>query len=163
MTTSDEKSRLKMHFSLKEHRDGWPPVSEETVWVKSLGVNLFEVDNVPFFVRLVAYKDQVEGDFSGKILNFRRLAKSSGYATIRVIYRDVAKKEELIRELESMCCEVEGAEQYSLISIGIPPGKNFEQAMKLIREGHRREAWDYEEGCLPPKSKKGWRSMFKTT
>jgi len=150
-----------MHFTLEKDADGWPPVAAETIWVRRLGDDLFQVDNVPFFVKLIAYHDRVEGDFEGNLLNFRRLAQPSGYATVRVIYNDPEKRDQLMQQLEKVGCEIEGAEQYSLLAIGIPPGKSIESAMSIIRDGHEKGWWDYEEGCLPAKPRRGLWSLFK--
>lgn len=162
MTVSvNEDSLLKMHFDLQQDKVGWPPVAGESVWVKRLGDNLFQVENVPFFVMLIAYKDQVEGDFDGSVIQFRRHVKSSGYATIRVIFKTLEKQLELVRQLEEIRCEVEGSPQYKLLAIGIPPGNSFKQAMDIIRGGYEKKWWEYEEACLPPKPRKGLWDLFK--
>jgi hypothetical protein len=152
---------LKMHFELEIDEVGWPPVAAESVWVKRMGENLFQIENVPFFARLVAYKDHVEGSFEGNVINFRRHVKSSGYATVRVLLNALEKQEELIQQLEEVKCEVEGAPQWNLLAIGIPAGKSFEKAIAILREGDQQKWWEYEESCLPAKPNGGLWSWFK--
>jgi hypothetical protein len=159
---NQQEPLLKMYFPLQQD-DGWPPVASESVWVSVVRKNLFQIENVPFFASLVAYKDHVQGRLEGNVIYFQRHAKSSGYATVRVIFSTLEKRDGLVHQLEQLGCQIEGAQQWNLIAIGILPGKPFEQTMEIIREGYKQKWWDYEESCLPPKPKRRIWDLFKSS
>ena len=160
MQNTSNPAMLKMHFDLKQEEDGWPPVAGESVWVTRLHGNIFQVENVPFFAKRIAFNDHVEGHSHENVIYFRRHVKSSGYTTVRVIFHLLGKQDDLVHRLEALGCEIEGAPQFKLLAIGIPQGDDFERAMDAIREGYREKWWDYEESCFPAKPKRAWWRVF---
>lgn len=45
MTVATTSTHIKMFVRLEQDEDGYPPTSEESLWVIPLGEGLFQVDN----------------------------------------------------------------------------------------------------------------------
>jgi Domain of unknown function (DUF4265) len=148
----NEGKLVKVVFDLHPDEHGWPPVGSESLWAERLSETVARLDNVPFFVRGFSCGDLVEVALDNGELWVQQKLRSSGNYTIRVIAfadgplgGDNARVLEAFRALE---VEGEGAEQFGLAALNIPPHADYPAIRRLLTEGVRDGSWDYEEGCI---------------
>jgi hypothetical protein len=145
---------VKVHFALDQDEDGWPPVASEGLWARPIGPHEYELENVPWFARNVAYGDRwiAERDTDGLLWCRDRIAWSGRY-TIRVIpLRDGALEGSLQEVIDRFSClgaDCEGAlPAYGIVALDIPPDAALAEIKALLRDGTERGWWEYEEGCI---------------
>jgi Domain of unknown function (DUF4265) len=152
-----EPGLVRINFKLIQNSDGYPPVTNETLWAVPLGKGQFRVDNIPFFVCGVSCFDIVsarEGDDG--MLRFKVLTKMGGHSTIRVnFYRESSDRrpieqrtKELRDRLRNIGCSSELSHLPGLISIDIPPQVQLRPVISMLDDGLKRGLWDYEEASL---------------
>lgn len=61
-------------------------VSEELIWVKPIGNELYKIDNIPFFAPNLAYEDIISIEHEGDKLYFENLIEMSGNSTVQVVF-----------------------------------------------------------------------------
>jgi hypothetical protein len=148
--------RVKVRFRLQRDSDGWPPVESEGVWAKPCGGTEYELDNVPWFARSVAFGDRVraEPDDDGGILVEERRSWSGRY-TVRVIpHGDEPAREQLQTIIEAFsvlgaACEG-GLPAFKIVALDIPPTARLAEIKSLLVEGEAQGRWGFEEGCIDP-------------
>lgn len=96
----------------------------ETPWAVSLGGNLYQIDNTPFFAYGISAGDVIEAlPEPDGFLFFQRVVRKSGHRTVRVMLPESAEIEPgptLLGDIKRLGCTYEGA--YSkLICIDVPP------------------------------------------
>jgi len=150
MSTYD--NRVKIRFDLEQDEDGYPPFTVECVWAEPLGDGLFRIDNSPWYVRGVSWRDVVratenpEGDW-----DFVEVETYGGHSTIRVISmnKTAADMESLIEQLQSLGCsyESQGAAN-NIYSFDVPPNVDYRPIRRMLEKGEQAKIWGFEEGCL---------------
>ena len=152
--SSGEGSRVKVRFVLDREDEEWPPVGTEGVWARPVGQGEFELDNVPWFARGVAFGDRVraEPDSNG-VLTVRDRVAWSGRYTIRVIPLGEGTSGEQVQEVidifTPLGAECEGAlPSFKIVALDIPPTARVAEIKALLREGETEDRWEYEEGCI---------------
>jgi hypothetical protein len=141
------KERVRVAFDLVR-QDGWPPVAVETIWCEPLGRGRYKVDNIPFFIRLLAVDDVVNAKGRGDDLRrFTGLAQYAGHCTIRLIPADPVDVPAIRAELVELGCTSEFDGGHRLIAIDIPPAADIPAVKRAIlaAAGGR---WEYEEGSI---------------
>lgn len=141
-------------FPLVQEEDGYPGVGSERLWAKKIDNHLYEVDNIPFFVKGISAGDLVTAEEKEGALFFKELEKKSSSSTLRVILfgeNDGVKKESalLLRsQLNKMGCETEGSHIPNLISVGIPQVVSLKLVTDYLENGMREGKWEYEDGAI---------------
>jgi Domain of unknown function (DUF4265) len=150
----DSERRVKVRFVLEPENDDWPPVASEGVWARPLSGDQYELDNVPWFARGVAFGDRVRArlDDDGALVVTERLEWSGRY-TVRVIpLGDVAAEalvREVIRDFAALGVSCEGAlPSYKLVALDIPWNADLRRIKALLVAGETDGRWGYEEGCI---------------
>ena len=144
---------VKVVFELPRDEDGWPPVGREGLWAVPVTSDVVRLDNSPWFVRGVANGDliRVRRDEDGVLWADERL-EWSGYCTIRVIpFRAgplEGSRQRVLDEFAALGVTGEGAQQYGLVALDVPPGADVLAVKGLLQRGQRDGWWDYEEGCV---------------
>ena len=98
----------------------------ETLWVISLGNNLYQLDNSPWFAYGVSWQDVIEAIATkeNELPVFRRVVKKSGNRTLRLLLDPPAgeseKSQGILNKLIELGCSYEGANP-KYIAINIPP------------------------------------------
>jgi hypothetical protein len=146
--------RVKVRFQLERNSDRWPPVESEGVWAKPCGGAEYELDNVPWFARGVAFGDRVRADpdQDGVLWVTERLAWSGRY-TVRVIpLGDSASKSQLREIIDAFVplgAECEGGlPAFKIVALDIPPDARLAEIKAILRRGEADGRWGYEEGCI---------------
>ena len=127
--------------------DGYPPVSEESIWGIELDNNFFEINNIPFYTKDVSFGDSVSVIEKNEHLYYEKTVKSSGNSTIRIIFFDEEKAEECINYIEKMGCTYEKFSS-TFISINIPITLNIETVLNYLEYLSTQEIADYEYGKI---------------
>ena len=134
--------------------DGWPPVSAERLWAYDLGANRYEINNAPWFVRDLAAGDVVEAiaDDPAQHPTFIRLLERSPNLTIRLIcLRQGPLRGNLQAVIDAFTpfgVWAEGAEQYGMVALDIPPNAALEQIYRRLLAGQADGSWDWDEGRI---------------
>jgi hypothetical protein len=144
----------KIRFRLQPDDDEWPPVTSEGVWARPAGRDEFELENVPWFARDVAFGDRVrvERDDDGVAWVEERLAWSGRY-TIRVIPLQGGSSQERVDDVVNsfvpLGAECESAlPAYPIVALDIPSTAQVAEIQALLRRGSDKGWWEYEEGCI---------------
>lgn len=115
---------VKLLFRLPQDEDGWPPYEVEGVWSRPQG-NDFVVENLPFFVRGLAFEDRIRVDWDdhGDVIAFEVL-EPAPYSMVWVLFpNDDTGAPELRDALRALGCEVEWfrpGQQWWLLSTAVP-------------------------------------------
>ena len=142
-----KEKRIKVLFDL-EVEDDYPPVSSESLWAIMGSNNECIIDSIPFYVQGVSYGDTIEIDEEENYYYCVNILKSGGHSTLRIVFFDKEKKEEIIAKLEQFGCSWEGMQGSSLTSLDISPENNFNIVRDYLEEMSAQGVLDYEEPCI---------------
>lgn len=148
MSTPHAEDRVKVVFKLEKDEDDYPPADYEGLWARPLGEGLFQIDNVPFFARGIAWGDIVSALKLEKELRFLEVVNPSGHSTLRLIIHDEKDIPSVKAMLEKLGCAVERSHIPGLISVDVPPTVPMATLKPFLDEGEAQERWGYEEACL---------------
>lgn len=143
----DEKYE-RIFFRLEKDKDGYPPDDWETLWAFEIESGLYSIDNVPFFVRGVSWKDVVAVNQKGDELHFKRVVRPSGHSVLRIIVFDKSKVDEVHTTLQQMGCDTEQSHIPGLLSVDCPPSIAIEPVLEFLTRGERDGNWEYEEASI---------------
>lgn len=149
MSASPSTSHVKMLVHLEQDEDGYPPTTEESLWVLPMGEGLFQVDNIPFFAWELALGDVVTAEPEGGMWRFKQVVRRSGHATLRLIIYDVVEVPAVIERFAKLGCLSERSHIPGLIALDVPPSTSWTEVKQLLTEGEAEERWGYEEAYLP--------------
>jgi hypothetical protein len=148
MTSSSADDRVKVVVKLEKDEDDYPPADYEGLWALPVGEGLFQIDNVPFFARGLAYGDIVSATVEQQELRFQEVVRPSGHSTLRLIIYDEKDIPSVREFLEELGCAIERSHIPGLISVDVPPTVSLSVLRKTLDEGEAQERWGYEEACL---------------
>lgn len=149
VTVTITSTHIKMLVRLEQDDDGYPPTTEESLWVIPLGEGLFQVDNTPFFAWDLALGDVVAAAPEESVWRFRQVVRRSGHATLRLLIYDVAEVPAVIERFSALGCLSERSHIPGLVALDLPPSTPWAEVKRLLLEGEAAERWSYEEACLP--------------
>lgn len=143
-----EKSLAKVIFELPEDA----PSATESLWAKSVGEGLFEIDNTPWYARGYALGDIVRCDEqSGDLPRVTELVAPSGNLTVRVFVpagpeREL-RKQRVTDALRSYGCMFEsmGLDK-GLIAVTIPRTANRDEVLQYLNELESAKKAYWESG-----------------
>lgn len=152
MKSDESKRHVKIIVPLEQDEDGYPPVGSERLWAFDMGEGRYQLDNIPFFARDLAWGDVVsavpeEGADEG-VLRYQRVLQPSGHSTFRILVQDVSQVPEVCSLLEQLGCDTERSHLPRLVAIDIPPTVPLAAVRQVLSPGVSQERWDYEESCL---------------
>lgn len=130
----------------------YPPVDTEILWARPISERTFIVDNIPFYVRGIAYMDTIEAlpsSYDG-VLSFKRVVARSGHSTYRIYWLGDAPQSEsdclaFLRMLEAEGCGFERASG-TLYAVDIPPSVSVHHIYEILEKKERENLLDFEEG-----------------
>lgn len=146
--------QVKVRFRLDRQDQDWPPVESEGVWATPSGAAEYRLDNVPWFVRGVAFGDLVRAtpDEDG-VLWVDGPVQWSGRYTIRVIPLGEGTSEDecqaIIDAFQPLGAECEGGlPAFKIVALDIPPTASVAEIKTLLDDGQADGRWAYDEGCI---------------
>jgi hypothetical protein len=109
----------------------------------------YELNNVPFYARSLAYRDVVAAQKSAEgRLEYRSLIRASGHSTVRLLVTLQAEVEQIREEFRKLGCTSELSDQPTLVAIDIPPDVPYARVKVALEAGEAKDRWDYQEACL---------------
>jgi len=149
MTTETQEEQFqKIIFPLERDEDGYPPADLESLWGLTLNDNLFQIDNIPFFIKGISLKDVVAVQKVESDLYFKEIVQASGHSTVRVIVFDDKQIQPLRQSLRDYGCSNELSHLSVLISVDIPPEIELSKIIAFLAQGMKQEIWEYEEASI---------------
>ena len=139
---------VKIRFTLEKDEDGYPPFTSERLWARKLGEDLYEIDNIPFFVRDLSLGDRVSAEAAeAGVFVFRGMGERSSNSTIRVFVIREEVRTALFGEIEKSGAEYELGAVPDMVAINIPVNSDVAGLLRYLDEASREKALDYEEAA----------------
>jgi Domain of unknown function (DUF4265) len=139
---SEDLNLTKVHIDLPNH--WW--FKGESLWAKSLGNDLYEIENVPFCAYGLNCGDVVHATADAPDLKpeIRSVVRRSGNQTLRVSF-NVEKEEQqpYLQGIEAKGAWIERAKP-KFICISIPPDVSYEGVREYLNEQEAAGVLEYE-------------------
>lgn len=137
-----------VYFRLEKDEDGYPPKDWEGLKAEPTSEpGTYRIKSVPFFVRDVAYEDEVRTGTSeeGYFPVFECASKRSGFSVMRLIIDESETLAALTEYFASRGCVVEFKGR--LVAIAIPRSA-YDEVSEYVCAGKDLGRWDAEDGHL---------------
>lgn len=126
--------------------------TNETMWAEVVDAEkgLYKIDNIPFYVPLLASGDVVfaKYDEAQSMLTYRETIEYSGKSTIHIIIVDEElEMERLISIFEGLDCPSEGLNE-SYLALEIPANVDYMPIKQMLDQMEKDEVISYAETCL---------------
>lgn len=139
---------VKIRFNLEKDEDGYPPFTSERLWARKLDDDLYEIDNIPFFVRDLSLGDRISVDAAAPGgLVYRGTRERSSNSTIRVFIIREEVRTALFGEIEKSGAEYELGAIPDMVAINIPVNSDVAGLLRYLDEASREKALDYEQAA----------------
>jgi len=137
---------IKVKFPLPDDREG---IEAEWMWAGPLHGQALALDNSPFHVYGISFKDAFEVELAGNVLQFVRVVSKSGHRTVRVRFPRSTGHAAFLAiwpRLEALGCSYEGSQlEMPLYSIDVPPGADLDAVVDFLAEQEQESVLEYEE------------------
>lgn len=151
------QNNVHVKILFKFHSDIFDKEIVETMWATIVDENigLYKLDNIPFYVPLVASNDIVFAEYDEKqqMLKYRKTVEFSGNSTIQIVLLDKSKDLNSIRKtFEELGCVSEKVND-GYFSMGIPALVDYKFIKQKLEELEHNEIIGYAESCLSDRHK----------
>lgn len=140
--------RLTIKFPIEQDEDGYPPITDESVWAQPTTSGAFLIDTIPFFATDATLGDEVNAEQIDGELFYVSTSEPSGNSLLRVVFFDAAFVEDLRRQLNELGCSSELSHVDCLIAVNVPQSASLREVQQLLNAGCDKGQWDYEEPIL---------------
>lgn len=128
----------------------WHGFVEETIWVKKVGDDLYQLQNTPFFAKGLAYLDVVSAMPENGRLMLGGVKGASRRSTYRVhvkVATPPPSVQPLFDQLMALGCTYESHVEtlWTLFAWDVPASA-VDAAYKILDAGEKQEIWAFEEG-----------------
>ncbi|BEP33262.1 hypothetical protein GmRootV59_02360 [Variovorax sp. V59] len=130
---SAQVQELEVRFRLVQDADDWPPFAVESLWCTPIGDNIYQVGNVPYFVKDIRYRDKIKVTYDKGVAWFESVLEPSDYSTVHVFCFDPKKAQSLLKWAKKNGCIFEVAYKANYFAIGIPPSISRKAWMKKFK------------------------------
>ncbi|HYO59748.1 DUF4265 domain-containing protein [Archangium sp.] len=138
---------VRVLFKLEKADEDYPPVDYERLWARRLEPGLFEIDNIPFFVRDISAGDVVSaGEGEGEVV-FSELVRGSGSSTLRVIVFDAAQVEDVRRRLQELGCSTE-LNVSKMLGVDVPAHVDLQAVRTWLMKEQSSGTLEFEDACI---------------
>ena len=131
---NDNNELMKLHIDLPNH---WA-TGGESLWVKPLGNDMYELDNVPFYayglnLGDVVRAEQIESSLKPQVVEVH---SRSGHATLRVFFPKHLQNDRQAEILDSLAPHGVTAERAtrSLVALDLAPGSSMSEVRRMLDE-----------------------------
>jgi hypothetical protein len=143
---SMSENLVEVRFKIKKDAEGFPRTRDwEELKCLQEG-NTYEIRNVPFYLRDVAYGDHVFVVREPKgYLKFRSVERRGGYSVFQLwLQKKAGNPLYVVKELVDLglLVEFEGR----LIALAVPPERNAEDIYSYIKAGKKSRRWGFQSG-----------------
>ncbi|WNG46390.1 DUF4265 domain-containing protein [Archangium minus] len=138
---------VKVLFELEKEDEDYPPVEYERLWARPLGEGLFEIDNIPFFVRGISVGDVVAAQQGKGEVVFSELVRASGNSTLRIIVFDESHVEEVRRQIQALGCSTE-LNVSKMLGVDVPPRIDLQAVREWLMEKQSSGTLEFEDACI---------------
>lgn len=146
MNSSNEN--IKILFKLEIDVDGYPPMEWEKLWAKHLGNELYEIDNIPFFVKDISIGDIVSVTTDDDCFLYSDTVYKSKHSTFRILLKDISELSEVKKNLDKLGCSIELCHISELIAVDVPENVDIAILLEYLKAGIAKGRWECEEGAL---------------
>jgi hypothetical protein len=126
------------------------PLRAESLWARRAGPGLFVLENTPFHVDGVSYRDTVRARLRRGEWRFASVHARSGHSTLRLHVADGwvgSPWPLLVAPLRLAGCSLErGGDR--LAAVDVPPEVALHEVVRLLEEGRTLGRWEYEVAHL---------------
>jgi hypothetical protein len=145
MSNAMAEAFAKIAFKLDLDDDGIQEV--ETLWAVPTEVG-YRIDNIPFYVRGVAWGDIVSAirDDDG-LLNYVKVIVPSGHSTVRLWFASASDVQGVRDALRALGCGSE-LNRERLVAVDIPREVRYSEITAFLEEKESLGVLEYEEGCI---------------
>ena len=145
MSSATPEPFTKVAFELEKNENGTKEV--ETLWAVPTDGG-YRIDNIPFYVRGVAWGDIVSAmrDDGGQ-LNYVNLVTPSGHSTVRLWFAHASDVQAVRGALRALGCDSE-LDLERLVAVDIPPEIRYSEITAFLEEKEKLGVLEYEEGCI---------------
>lgn len=112
--------RVKIVFEIEQDADGYPPVRVESVWAIDRGGGRFEIDNIPWFVKVATVGDVVGVERRDSELVFAEMLEQSSNSLIRILCARHVDPQAVRADLSALGCESEYDGDHNLVALSMP-------------------------------------------
>lgn len=146
---------IKITFPLPEGE--WHGFNEETLWCSLIDGDAYRVDNSPFLLKGVSYKDVISAEKKVNGVFFNKIVNKSGHSTYRVILNEGVSHDQFMERWsgfkKNMCTfEHGGFLERPLYSIDVPPHGDIFEVYSMLELGNNDGVWDFEEADFSRKN-----------
>ena len=135
-------------FELEEVAGVSPPVRWERLWAYRVGPGLYNIDNIPIFVKGISTGDVVSVRQVGHELHFKALIRPSANSVFRLYFYNESDVKATRETFRMLGCEWAQSHFPTVIAVEIPNTVPIEPLVALIREGAESGYWEYEQASL---------------
>jgi hypothetical protein len=138
---------VKVRFPLG--KSNWHGYSSELMWASSGQDETFILENTPFFVMGISYRDSIRAHWVGNELLFRSVAARGGHSTYRLIAQcdpKSSKFQQMWLELQHIGCTYEEAQEIGLYAVDVPAEIDVHKVYSILERGEANGTWDFQEG-----------------
>lgn len=141
--------KVKLWFPLPEEDIEATGFQAESLWADPLGDGRYQLDNIPFHLYDVSFRDVVSATEIDGVLTFRQVVRRQGHSTYRAYLKDPHDSNsdavtQWMDELSALGASTEGGRR--LIAIDVPPEADIHAIYALLERGEAAEIWSFEEG-----------------
>jgi hypothetical protein len=148
----DNKRAIRIRLPLDPN--SWHRSSAEGIWVNLIrpvgSKAIVEVDNIPFYSRLVSYRDKIAIAFVNDAIVFDSVVERSGHSTFRVFFETPTGHEiEALRPLGQLGCIWERSKEDNggeLFALDVPPEVDIQLVYRILEQGQHDGLWRFEYG-----------------
>jgi hypothetical protein len=136
----------KVLFELE--KSDWHDHGTESMWAIPVDDNVFRLDNVPYYVYGVSYRDVISTKPVGGQNAFADVVARGGHSTYRIFLVGEESQQhfpETWKLLHKLGCSYERATDY-LVAVDVPPESDIYKVYAALEEGVKLGTWDFEEG-----------------
>lgn len=137
--------RAKIRFSFTDSSGN---TETETMWAVKREDG-YELDNVPFYVKELAFGDVVAVNKGADgVLWHSGLVRAGGHSTVRLWFASESDVPHVRDELKRMGCSSELSDLPRLVAVDIPPSIPYGSVKAYLDHGEAAGKFEYQEACL---------------
>jgi hypothetical protein len=140
---------VKVLFELEQDDEGFPPITVETLWCKTVRGRLI-VDNTPVFASGVSCGDEIAAIEKQGRRVFEKVVNASGNSSVMVFSEVESVRRELCKQLRQMnCVTEEGSQVFApFVAVNIPQAIAYGPVKLLLEKGQAEEKWVFVENAV---------------